>query len=190
MKHRRDLKIWGLALIAVFAFSAVAVANASAATFTTSGTGEIKGSQTGQQVLTTGAGNVTCTQAAASGPVTPLESNDLELTVKYSGCTAFGFASATVSSVTLLLHANGAVDILNTVTIGVSAAGCSVSIAPQNGLKSVTYGNTSGKLDVWFSVEGIKSKGSGGLCGGESTTGSLMGHLLIEKVGGTIEWDP
>ena len=188
MKSKRNMKVWGVALVAVFALSAVAAANASAAVFKASGTGTLSGKALNNQVFNTGIGNVTCTTAASSGTVVaPLEKETQEVAVKYSGCTAFGFVGVEISEAKYLFNANGSVNVVNTITIKVPAAGCSVTVSPQTGLKTITYVNSSGKIEEKTNVSGIKSKGSGGVCGGESTTGTYTGNNLIELVGGTIE---
>jgi hypothetical protein len=62
-----------------------------------------------------------------------------------------------------------------------------VLIEPQT-LESLSYTNTSGKLMAAASVTKIVSKGTGGVCGGENTTGSYSGSLEGEIEGGTVEW--
>jgi hypothetical protein len=182
------LKVWGLALVAVFAFSAIASANAMAADhFKASSTGTLSGAQTGNQVFTTPAGKVTCTEASTSGTVATLEATEQEVTVEYEGCTAFGFIGAEISPAEYNLHANGVVDVLNEIEI--NAASCHVIVPPQNGLTSVSYTNkTGGKIEEVSNVTGIHSTGNGGICGGESTTGTYVGNNLVGLIGGTVEW--
>jgi ABC-type transport system substrate-binding protein len=188
MKRMRNIKTWGIVLAAVFAFSAVSVANASASTFKSSSTGTLKGAQTSNQVFNTGFGTVSCTTATSSGTVTSTVTAEQEVGVKYSGCTAFGFIGAEISEAKYLFNANGTVKVLNTITIKVPGAGCSVTVSPQGPLSSITYTNKSGKIEESTKVSGIKSKGSGGLCGGENSNGTYTGSNLIELVGGTTEW--
>lgn len=178
-----------LACVVVGALAAVSAAGASAAPhFKASAKGSLKGTQTGNQVFTTGAGEVSCTKAATTGTVTNLEAVEQEVAVKYTGCTAFSFVGAEISEAKYNLHANGEVDVLNSIKITVPLAGCSVTVSPQKGLKAVTYTNVSGKIEEASKVESIVSKGTGGICGGENKTGSYKGSNLVELVGGTVEW--
>jgi hypothetical protein len=188
MKQKRDLTLWGLVLVAAFAFNAAASANAMAAPhFKASATGTLSGEGTGNQVFTTPAGTITCTEAAASGRVESLETPGLNVRVEYEGCTAFGFIGAEISPAEYNLHANGVVDVLKEIEINV--ASCHVIIPPQNGLTSVSYVNKAGgKIEEVLNVTGIHELGNGGICGGESTTGTITGNFDLELFGGTIEW--
>jgi hypothetical protein len=184
------LKKFGVLFVVVFAFSAVAVANASAAPeFTASAAGTLSGTQTSNQVFTTNGGTVTCTKASTTGNVatTALEQ---EVTVNYSGCTAFGFASVTISPATYNLHANGTVDILNTITISVPLGGCTVTVGPQKGKGTVTYTNGTSDITESSNVTGIVYTTTGGICGSGGSNGVYKGSNTVTRVGGGfLKWD-
>jgi hypothetical protein len=186
----RTLKKLAVVAVAVFALSVVGVASASAAQFTASATGELTGKATSTQKFTTGAGTVECTAAATSGKIVSEASPEQEVTVKYSGCKAFGFVSAEISPATYLFTANGEVHIQNTITISVPLGGCSVTVGPQT-VKSVSFANAgTSNITESSNVSGIVSKGSGGLCGGANSTGKYVGNSEISRVGGgTLRFD-
>lgn len=190
MGSKRRHKVWRLTVVAMLAFSCVTAADASAASFASSGTGPLSGKQTVSQTFDTGTGSFSCTQAAISGMRTEIETEAEEIGIKYSACSYLGFVGLEVSEARYLLGANGSLTILNTFTVRVPGAGCSITFGPQTPLGSVSYVNSSGKIEAAFNLGGIKSKGSGGLCGGESASGTYAGKSLIELVGGTIEWVP
>ena len=88
----RNLKALGLALIAVFAMSALAVSSASAATgnFTLEEAGTLTGDQLGaNHFFETGSGlTLTCTSSHFDGVGTqPASSNTATIKPTYSGCT-------------------------------------------------------------------------------------------------------
>lgn len=184
---KRFAKILAVACVAALAL-AVSAAGASASTFTASATGELKGTQTSNQVFTPGSfGSVTCKKAATTGKIESVASETQVVTVSYSECTGFGFP-ATVTAAEYKLHANGESDVLNTITITVSSLGCKNVVGPQTGLKSVSYANKSGKIEQSSEVKGITSSGSGTCAGGSA--GTYTGSSLVERVGGgEISWD-
>jgi len=192
---KRFVRSLGVLSVVVFALAAVSVASASAANhFKASETGTLTGTQTSSQVFTTGPGKeVVCSTATTTGNVTETEAEEQKVAVSYSGCKAFGFASATVSKAEYMLHANGEVDVLNTITISVPLGGCHVTVAPQEGLSSVSYANTpSGEITESSSVSGIEETSSGSLCGSSgpnaSYTGSNVVHLGSGPPSSTLEW--
>jgi len=173
----------------------VAPASGSAAPhFKWSETGTLTGTQTSNQVFTTGPGKeVVCATAATSGTITEAEGEEQKFAVSYSGCKAFGFINATVSKAEYMLHANGEVDVLNTITINVPLGGCHVTVAPQEGLSSVSYANSpAGEITESSAVTGISETSSGSLCGSSganaSYTGSNVVHLGSGPPSSTLEW--
>jgi hypothetical protein len=182
---KRFAKMVGVSCVAALALAAMTTAGAWAATFTYSATGTLTGSQTSSHVFL----GAICKKAHTNGTVVSLTFSSQHYTVSYAECTAFGFP-AMVSDATYELYANGSVDIENTITISVPFAGCSIKAAAQKGLKSVSYTNKSGKLEVHDAVGGIVYTTIGGLCGSSGSNGTLTGSSLIERVGGgTISWD-
>lgn len=179
---KRFAKMLGVTCIAALALAAMTASAASAASFTASATGTLKGTSTGNQVFTTGGGgSVTCTHAHTTGTITSTQAASQHVTVTYTNCTAFGFLGATVSPATYELYANGEVDVENTITI--SVAGCTTTVKPQKGLKSVTYTSAGGKITQHSAVKNIVSTASGFPCSG-GTTGTYTGSNIVERVGG------
>lgn len=167
----RNLKVLGLALVAVFAMSAVAASMASADTFK-SETGlsvTLTGKQSGTgDVFTTTAGTVKCKQVnytgtSASGVTTvtatpnyPAKFLNTEVVPpkEEQNCTGFGFpAEIATNGCTYLFHLNattadGTLDVVcpegKEITVTAAAAGttkCIVHVAAQKGLGTVTYKN-------------------------------------------------
>jgi hypothetical protein len=210
----RNLKILGLAFVAVLAMSAVASASASAAQFMSEG--NVSGSITADQeagnnhVFSVDGTEVKCTTAhfATMGLIaSPTE----QITVhpEYSGCTAFGFVGAEVntSGCDYVLHASGSIDVVQGAStptcngISVHAATCTVVVGTQNGLSSVSYENlANGTVRIKANVTGIKVNKTedGFLCplsGTGAGTGTYTGNTLAEgkNAGGVkvpITWEP
>lgn len=185
---KRFGKMFGVTVVAVFAMAAMSVASASASTFTASATGELTGEATSDQEFTTGGGgSVVCTEAATSGNIESTEASSQVVLVEYDGCQAFGFVSATISPAEYELHADGTVDILNTITITVPLGFCTVTVGPQE-VESVSYTSEGGAIEQHSAVGGIDSTHSGGLCS-SGENGTYTGSNLVERVGGgTIAW--
>lgn len=204
---KRTVKVLGLVLAAVLAFSAVAASGASAFQLKSSnGTypQTLTGSQTGSgDVFTTNAGTVTCTTATYSGTLSAA-SSEPEVTPSYSGCTAFGFINVPIdvngckyrfhaTTETSAGHFSGTTDIVcsGTNKITVTAPGCTVTIGSQNGLGSVTYQNTSttpASVDITVSIssaiEYTVDTGCSTTKAGTFTNGSYSGHANADSTGG------
>lgn len=185
----RHVRILGPALVAALAFCLVGVASASAHEFVASKKGKTKANGTNTQVFTTPTGAVECTTLTATGTVKKTKSKTEASTVKYSGCKAFGLA-ATVSTAKYVFSAEGSVKISNTITVSVPAGKCSVKVGPAGNskLKTISYVNKSGKVEVQANVKGITFTTTGGLCGSGGKTATYKGNALNELTGGTIEW--
>jgi len=94
----RNYKAFGLAVVAMFAFSAFVAQVASANPLTTPG-GKVfyTGDQdSGLHEFKTPSGTVKCTTAVFTANSEGASVNELNVTPSYSGCTAFGFASSHV----------------------------------------------------------------------------------------------
>lgn len=88
----RNLKMFGRAIVAVFAISAVAASMASADSFTAeSAPVTWTGNQQTANVFTTTVGTVKCSSTTLKGTVTIVITIHVTLTPGHSGCTAFGF---------------------------------------------------------------------------------------------------
>jgi archaellum component FlaF (FlaF/FlaG flagellin family) len=195
----KNLKILGLALVAVFAMSAVVASGASALSpaFTSEGSPTIlTGSQEGSDVFTTHGGTVTCTTATYEGTQTGTESSETEVTPTYSGCTAFGFVNVPidVNGCKYVFTANQSMHIVCPAekSIEVTAPGCTVTVGTQTptGPNTIEYTNigagTTMEVTLDVSLSGIHyiehNKGSFPTCSfpTETTTnGTYSGHAKV-----------
>ncbi|HKO39338.1 MAG TPA: hypothetical protein VJU14_13320 [Solirubrobacterales bacterium] len=184
-----SLKKFGV-LLAVFALSAIGAANASAAQFTASATGTLTGKATATQIFTVNGGQVKCSTAATSGTIKSIATGEQTVETKYSGCTAFGFATVHITPAFYNFTAGGEVHIENEITITVTGAACTITIKPQP-VGTIGYSNNGGKIKVTPNVIGISYTSSGGLCGTSGGNGTYTGANEIERVGGgTLTFDP
>ncbi len=97
---KRKLKALGIALMAAFAFSAIAAGTAAAGETYTSEVGAgvqtfVTMEKTSNLVFATPSGEFTCTTVGLPGEAKPAGPAAHEITINpsYSGCTAFGFTS-------------------------------------------------------------------------------------------------
>lgn len=187
MRSFRHLR---MAVVLVFAISAVVSAQASAApTFTYSATGELTGHALNTQEFTVSAGTIKCLSASSSGKIESTNFAEQHLTVAYSSCSAFGFTPE-VSGGTYLFKANGEVQFASALKFNVPAIGCSITFTTQTA-KAVAYDNNSGKLIQTSNLSGLKYTSSGGFCGASGENGTFKGNNEIERVGGgTVAFDP
>jgi hypothetical protein len=172
-----------VALIAVFAVSVTAVANASANEFLFSKAGTLSGASVTEQALTTADGKLEC-KAAISGSVSGTSSSTLTTTVQYEKCAAFGL-DLKFSAAEYEYNTNGTVKILKEVTA--KATACEIRIPAQT-VTGFTYVNASGKLEIVANATHIISEGKDVACEyAKESRGTLTGKSLIELVGGTLE---
>ena len=183
----KRIRVLAPTVIATLAVSITSVASASAHEFVASKTGKTKSSAKTEQVFNTGSGEVKCKKLSGKGEVTALKTTTHKESVTYSECTAFGFVKVKITTAKYEFNANGSVKLENEITITPEGAGCTVKVPAQT-LESVSYSNESGKIDTESHVKGIKSKGSGGICGGENSTGTYSGTAVTELEGGTLEF--
>jgi hypothetical protein len=204
----RNLKVLGLAFVAMMAMGAVMASAAMAVPqFTASSyPAQITGSNTkGSEVFTTEAGKVECdshfishSQAAASSTLT--------VTPTYTSCEAFGFLSATVTTegCSYVFHATEKVstgvykhhvDVVCPAgkSIKISAAGglCKAEIKGQTGLTTVKTTNLEGgtvtvqpevtKVAYTVTTDGFGCPFSGT---GNKTDGAYTGDVVVSRVGG------
>jgi hypothetical protein len=168
----KRIKIIGLALAAVFAITAVAAASASA--FTTFKAAkypvEVKASQIGTNIFEIGTSKVECTTAAFVGTATA-DASSIVVHPTYSGCTAFKFVGATVTTTgcNYELFASGKVSIVCETgkKIEIVAGSCTVKVGAQVGLEEVSYKDIAGppkEIEVTNKVAKIayeSNKGTG-----------------------------
>lgn len=186
MRQMKTLTL-AIVIVAASAFNVALTSTASAVVlFHASKTGTLKVTGLNSQVFNTGAGTIEC-KVTGSGRVTAFLTLRLLLLEQYSGCVAFGFAEISSNPADYLVDAsNGLVFFDNTVKFELPLAACSISLPPQNLFKE-SYDNSAGKVIDLSALTGVKSIGSGGLCGGANTTGTWTGNSEIELVGGTIK---
>jgi hypothetical protein len=185
----RIMRTVGTTLVVMLALGGVA----SGHNFNSSVTGNLKVVKNATQIFKTGTNTeVKCTKDSV---VTGTASKGLQLSVlaqvEYTGCTVerFGFKfEATVSLAQYVFSAdNELVNLENTIVIKVPIASCNITVKPQD-LKKVLYTNTAKHILITPEVSGILSTGSGGECGGHSSTGTYEGSTEVEVVGGEISW--
>ncbi len=158
----RILKRLGLVLVAVCAFSAMAVSSASAALprFLAHPPGPLSAKALTTQVLRAGGKTVECEAVSLTNTsATALVAEVQEVTLNYKECTAFGIAEANITPALYDIHANGEVDLLNTVII--TAPLCEAKVFPKNGLKEVLFRNLHGGISITAHVNGIEAEGKG-----------------------------
>jgi hypothetical protein len=197
----RLVKVLGVALVAVFAFSAMAAAGASAHTFTASAVGLLLlAEQEGTQVFGTTAGTLKCATVKGDGKSTALKSLAQSITVSYSGCKATnGTVEATPTQPIVAEYefdADGSVKILSPVTIFTEFAGskCTIKVPAQGPLKTVVFKSVGGTVLVESNVTGIESIATGSGCkagsnGVTAKTGTYVGNAVTKADGGTVGWE-
>lgn len=146
----RNIKALSLALVAVFAMSAVAAAGASAAEkfVAETSTAKVIAEQTGsaQHVFSVDGTEVKCSSAkfeTASEVASPATS--ITVHPAYTGCTAFGFleASVTTTGCDYKLFAAGGINVVcsGSNQIVISAATCEAKVPAQEIASGLTYKN-------------------------------------------------
>jgi hypothetical protein len=194
-------KAFGLALVAVFAMSAVAASGAQAVVNFHSDTNPTI--TTGQSVeeakFVTSGGTVKCTEESYKGTMTGTQNGSTWTTTTatveptYGGCTAFGFVGATidVNGCTYVFHLTEAtapptatVDLVCPAEkeITVTAGSCITHVEPQTGLVHATFANggttTETKdITVTSTFSGIKYTETSGCLGGHNGTTQSNGTL-------------
>ena len=189
----RNLKVLGLAFVAVLAMSAVVANAASAANFVASKyPATFTGSNTkGTEKFHTEAGDVECdshfegTESGASSTATahPTYTNceaflGLSATVDTTGCNYVFHLTSTTAATTDVECAEGKV-------ITVTAGTCKLTIGAQTGLTSTALAASGGKITVSPNVSSIKYTVTqdGFLCPfggtGSKTDGTYTGSVTI-----------
>jgi hypothetical protein len=196
MKYARVVALIAVLALAVTAFVGVS----SAAAFTqfrseaaeTTLDGEMVEGTANPAVFTTDAGAISCTSGTAMATMTGTSATAIETSlpgstgsgISYGGCTFLGFIGVKVemNKCQYNFHINGEVDITPSPSstcgtpeppIKFTALSCTVSVASQPGLKSVTYENmgTKAARDVTIipNLTGITYSTSAGCPNGAHT---------------------
>jgi len=209
----RNLRVLGLAFVAVLAMSALAATAAQAAPQFTCSAYECSatGSNTiGSETFTTEAGGVQCdshftVEEVGTTVGTGIQNAETKVTVTptYTGCTAFGFLGATVNvegcdyvfTATEKI-AEGVythhVDVVCPTgqSIKITAGTCKAEVKAQTGLTRVKTTNlANGTVTVQPEVGGISlnvtQDGFGcPFSGTGAKTGSYHGHVVVAREGG------
>ncbi len=186
----KRIAILGLVLPTVFALAGASAVSVSATghEFIASRVGKTKSAGASAQIFETGAGTIECTQVSGTGKIKELRSVVHKETLTYSECTGYGGIAIKISAVHFEFDADGSARLEKTVTVTPEGVGCVVHIEPQT-FESLGYTNGSGAtVTAQAEVTKIRTKGSGGPCGGEDAEGSYTGSMTAELEGGTVEW--
>jgi hypothetical protein len=202
IKMIRNLKVLGLAVVAVLALTAVMSSAASAALYTASAyPATATGANTkGSEVFTTEGGKVECDSHFVTHSISAASAT-ITATPTYSNCEAFGFLEATINTegCSYLFHVEGSGPSFNNKvdvecgagkSIKITAGTCKVEIGGQKELKNVVSSTSGTGVLVKPSVEGITYTVTqdGFLCpfGGTGTKkdGKYTGEVTIFRVGG------
>lgn len=182
-----NLKVLGLALVAMLALGAT---SASAAEFhSESASTTVTGSQSTTNTFTTDSGTVHCSTATFTGSQSGTTATAVKVTPTYTGCKSTGFIEANVTVDTNGCHynitADGQVHLEECEAgksgIVVTAPFCTITVTSGQTLNSVSFANTGSgttqEVTVTANVNNIAYHESGGLCknSGSSTTGGTYG---------------
>jgi hypothetical protein len=191
----RNLKVLGLAVVAVFAMSAVVASAAMAENFhSESSPTTLTGEQSATHEFTTSVGTVTCTTAKFSGNVTGTSVSEVSVHPTYEGCKLSGInINVTITTTGCnyrfynVASKSGPVDVVCETgkEITVSGPGCTVKVPGQTGKSTVSYTNngsgTGRTVTVTAAVEGLKYSTSGLLCGSSTKeNGTYKGPTLVK----------
>jgi hypothetical protein len=210
----RNLKVLGLAFVAMLAMNAV-VASAASASEYTCGSYECKATGSnlaGGETFTTPGGTVKCnshyvieTINTANGTGLTGPDDEVTVTPTYSNCTAFGFVNATVTmhGCDYVFHAGAStgggvydntadIECPTEKPITIKAGTCLVDVPEQTGLTNVKTTNVAGGITVQPDVHSvtINVTEDGFGCPFTQkghTTASFHGHVLVSATeGGSI----
>jgi hypothetical protein len=172
----RNLKVFGLTVMAVFALTAVASSAAQAIEFHSEieNTTVTANTEAGSNSVFDAAGaSISCSSATFTGSQALKTSATLTVTPTYTGCTFLGVLNVPVkmNGCQYTFNANGEVAVTGAscTAITFEATGCKVEVGKQSNLKEVTYtnilgnGTTTREVTVTPHVTGITYTSSG-LC--------------------------
>lgn len=192
-----NIKVLGLAVVAVFALTAVGASAASAAEFHSQAEStSLTGTQTGNHVFNAAGAKITCKKASFTGTQTGKNATSVTMGATYGECSFLFFSvSVNMNGCSYVFHANGQTDVVGEACKGITyeGAGCKVVVPAQTGLNSVSYANSgtgsTESINVSPNVTGIKYTSSG-LCpenGTNLTNGKYESGPtnVVGKSGGT-----
>jgi hypothetical protein len=198
---RRNLKVLGLALAAVFALTAVAASAASAHSITAGAyEANVSGVQTNTNTLSNGVREVSCSTAKLTGALTAA-AETITIIPEYEGCTGNAGTTATIDmngcdyTLTVTGTSTGTVTVMcptgKKIEVTIWASGkahteprlCTLAVEAQGPLSGGTYTNLSGtegmQLKLALSTLDVKrTEGTAANCGAENkTTGTYNGEI-------------
>lgn len=171
--------------------SDVASASAEEVVFVGTSMSTISAEATETQVLKTSAGIVECSKLKVTSGTLPeeLETEGLSVTIKYEGCTAFGFA-AEISPVEYTFNSNESVEIDKPVTLTAGFGTCTVHIPAQT-VSSVAYGAGTKEgheaITLAPNVTGFTSSGEGTCAYASEKGGTYKGKSIAWLPGAELE---
>lgn len=188
----RKLKVLGLALVAMFAMSAVA-ASAQAAQFQAA---EYPASITAHSAesdnfFVTDVGIVECSTHHFEGSANEATTT-LTVVPIYKNCEAFGLeAEVDTNSCHYLFHLHEGSGPVYTMTVDIDCTetgdaikvitpACVITVPEQNGLTHVLAENAGGDVAIEAEVGGIEYEKEGAICSGVGTEGEYFGSALVE----------
>lgn len=193
----RKIKALGLALMAVFAMSAIVAQAASAVDFESNASTTILSASGSNHEFNVTGSEVRCATANFSGHVASSTTTKITISPVYTGCTAFaGFVSAKVTgfghygeedTCDYVMHASGEVDLEceGSAEVMIDAGPCDAHIPEQTGLGTVSYENVAnGDIKATININSITVSHTDGIfCtfsgSGEGKNGTLTGTSTV-----------
>lgn len=207
----RNLKALGLALVAVFAMSALSAAGAQASNEATYHISEAPGEASGTQVAANefhvpGAGTVACTGANFPGSVSEATVHSFRVTPEYSGCKAFGFATTDIittnchflfttptTTTATQYHAIVHVECTSGAKIKITptffgSSVCTVEVGSQTPGGNVDIENKESESHVLVTSTAVEVAHTSGCGASEAADGVYTGSVTEKGVGGKKIW--
>lgn len=193
-----NIKVLGLAVMAVLALTAVSASAALAAEFHSEAeTTNLTGTQTGNHVFNAAGAKITCKKASFTGSQSGKNATEVTMGASYGECSFLFFSvNVNMNGCSYKFHSTGVVDVVGASCTGITyeGAGCKVTVPAQNGLSSATFTNagsgSTASINVSPSVTGIKYNASGlcpetgtGLTNGKYESGPT--NVIGKNTGGT-----
>ncbi|HWL49356.1 MAG TPA: hypothetical protein VNT92_05720 [Acidimicrobiia bacterium] len=188
----RNLKALGLAVVAVFAMSALTASAAMAGTTSFHSNADhttITGEQEGTNTFSVNAGTIHCSTATFSGTSSATTTQEITIAPSYSGCKITAITLETVEATVdmngchYLLTSSGQVHVTcPSAPIRVTSPICTVTVHPQT-VNSVDYTNTGSGTTTATTVESTASSikyTQSAICpggGGEASNGVYAGSV-------------
>jgi hypothetical protein len=191
----RKLKALGLALVVVFAMTALSAATASGEQFHAGAHGTVQGLNVGEETVTVNAGTWKCKVNEFNGTIATSTPGSLTVKPTHKECTVFGFVNMAIDVGTCEYRFNtpvnttSTVDIINcgATPITVTGFNCWITFGNQSGLGHVIWSNQVGPVphDVHAT---LTISGTAYTQHSKSFPGCTNGTFSNGKVDGTTTW--